>query len=64
MYDAGVAWTLCEHVSVAIAGWADYVFEGPKGPITQRWTPGCHNVERDHLVGDRGPAICLHRCFP
>ncbi len=45
MYDAGVAWTLCEHVSVAIAGWADYVFQGPKGPITQRWTPGCHNVE-------------------
>lgn len=45
MYDAGVAWTLCEHVSVAINGWADYVFEGPKGPITQRWTPGLHNVE-------------------
>ncbi len=45
MYEAGVAWTLCEHVSVAINGWADYVFEGPKGPITQRWTPGYHNVE-------------------
>lgn len=45
MVDAGVAWTLCEHVSVVINGWADYVFEGPKGPITQRWTPGCHNVE-------------------
>ncbi len=45
MYDAGVEWTLCEHVSVAINGWADYVFEGPKGPISQRWTPGCHNVE-------------------
>jgi len=45
MYDAGVAWTLCEHVSVCINGWADYVFEGPKGPITQRWTPGFHNVE-------------------
>lgn len=45
MYDAGVEWTLCEHVSVAINGWADYVFEGPMGPITQRWTPGCHNVE-------------------
>ena len=45
MVDAGVAWTLCEHVSVVINGWADYVFEGPKGPITQRWTLGCHNVE-------------------
>lgn len=45
MYDAGVEWTLCEHVSVCINGWADYVFEGPKGPITQRWTPGFHNVE-------------------
>lgn len=45
MVDAGVAWTLCEHVSVAIKGWADYVFEGPDGPITQVWTPGCHNVE-------------------
>ena len=45
MVDAGVEWTLCEHVSVAINGWADYVFEGPDGPITQAWTPGCHNVE-------------------
>lgn len=45
MYDAGVLWTLCEHVSVCINGSADYVFEGPKGPITQRWTPGFHNVE-------------------
>lgn len=45
MVDAGVAWTLCEHVSVCINGSADYVFEGPDGPITQVWTPGCHNVE-------------------
>ncbi|OYW86680.1 MAG: hypothetical protein B7Z20_06890 [Sphingobium sp. 32-64-5] len=45
MYDAGVTWTLCEHVSVAINGRADYVFEGPDGPITQVWMPGCHNVE-------------------
>ncbi|EQA99130.1 MULTISPECIES: hypothetical protein [Sphingobium] len=45
MYDAGVAWTLYEHVSVVINGWADYVFEGPKGPITQRWMHGLHNVE-------------------
>ena len=45
MYDAGVNWTLCEHVSVCINGSADYVFEGPDGPITQVWTPGCHNVE-------------------
>ena len=45
MYHAGVAWTLCEHVSVCINGSADYVFEGPDGPITQVWTPGWHNVE-------------------
>ena len=45
MHDAGVTWTLCEHVSVAINGAADYVFEGPDGPITQSWTPGRHNVE-------------------
>jgi hypothetical protein len=45
MYDEGVAWTLCEHVSVVTNGWADYVFEGPDGPITQRWTSGFHNVE-------------------
>lgn len=45
MYGAGVAWTLCEHVSVVTNGLADYVFEGPDGPIMQRWTPGFHNVE-------------------
>jgi hypothetical protein len=45
MYQAGVAWTLCEHVSICINGSADYVFEGPDGPIIQTWTPGCHNVE-------------------
>ena len=45
MYQAGVAWTLCEHVSICINGAADYVFEGPDGPIIQTWTPGCHNVE-------------------
>ena len=43
MYDAGVAWTLCEHVSVAVSGWAEYVFEGPDGPITQVWTPGAES---------------------
>ena len=45
MYQAGVAWTLCEHVSICVNGSADYVFEGPDGPIIQTWTPGCHNVE-------------------
>lgn len=45
MYDAGVEWDLYEHVSVAVAGDADYVFTGPEGEITQRWTAGCHNVE-------------------
>lgn len=45
MVEAGVVFTLCEHVSVCINGWADYVFEGRDGPITQAWTPGCHNVE-------------------
>jgi len=45
MYQAGVAWTLCDHVPICINGSADYVFEGPDGPIIQTWTPGCHNVE-------------------
>lgn len=45
MYDAGVEWDLYEHVSVVVAGEADYVFKGPEGEITQRWTAGCHNVE-------------------
>lgn len=45
MYDVGVEWDLYEHVSVAVAGEADYVFAGPEGEITQRWTAGCHNVE-------------------
>ena len=45
MYDAGVEWGLYEHVSAAVAGEADYVFTGPEGEITQRWTPGYHNVE-------------------
>jgi hypothetical protein len=45
MYDAGVEWDLYEHVSVAIAGEADYVFTGPEGEISQTWLPGCHNVE-------------------
>lgn len=60
MHDAGVAWTLCEHVSVAINGWADYVFEGPDGPITQVWTPGCHNVEHG---GGYLPAGAFARTF-
>jgi hypothetical protein len=45
MYDAGVEWDLYEHVSVAIAGEADYVFTGPDGEISQTWSTGCHNVE-------------------
>lgn len=45
MYDAGVEWDLYEHVSVAVAGAADYVFIGTDGELTQRWTAGCHNVE-------------------
>jgi hypothetical protein len=45
MHDAGVAWGLYEHVSIAIGGRADYVFTGPENPITQVWTPGFHNVE-------------------
>ncbi len=45
MYEAGVAWTLCEHVSIAINGRSDYTFTGPDGPITQVWTTGFHNVE-------------------
>lgn len=45
MYQRGVSWTFCEHVSVAINGTADYVFESPDGPITQVWSYGWHNVE-------------------
>jgi hypothetical protein len=45
MHDAGVEWDLYEHVSVAIAGEADYVFTGPEGEISQTWQAGCHNVE-------------------
>jgi len=60
MYDAGVAWTLCEHVSVAVNGRAEYVLEGPDGPITQVWTPGCHNVENG---GGYLPAGELTRSF-
>jgi len=45
MLDAGVAWGLYEHVSVAIGGRADYVFTGSDGPLAQVWTPGFHNVE-------------------
>lgn len=45
MHDAGVAWGLYEHVSVAIGGRADYLFTGHDGEITQVWTPGFHNVE-------------------
>jgi hypothetical protein len=60
MFDAGVAWTLCEHVSVAVSGWAEYIFEGSDGPITQVWTPGCHNVENG---GGYLPAGEFTRCF-
>jgi hypothetical protein len=45
MHDAGVAWELYEHVSVAIGGRADYVFTGPLGEISQEWSFGFHNVE-------------------
>jgi len=45
MYDAGVAWDLHEHVSVAIGGRADYLFTGPDGEISQEWSFGFHNVE-------------------
>jgi hypothetical protein len=60
MNEAGVAWTLCEHVSIAVHGWAEYVFEGPDGPIRQIWTPGCHNVEHG---GGYLPAGTFTRTF-
>lgn len=45
MYDAGVQWDLYEHVSLAVAGTADYIFTGSAGEIIQTWQAGYHNVE-------------------
>lgn len=60
MHDAGVAWGLYEHVSVCIEGQADYTFAAPAGPITQVWSPGCHNVENG---GGYLPAAEFTRTF-
>lgn len=44
-YDGGVEFICREHVSVCVAGNAEYILAGTDGDLTYNWTIGTHNVE-------------------